>query len=77
MGVIESSDQSDGMGDDAKPSVRIHTEISTKINFASHQNAFPLLRDLSIENLDEENRLEGLLLISLVIQILLNLKHGV
>ena len=59
MDVIELQDQT-GDTNEPQPSVRIHAEIATKINFACHQSAFPLLRDLSIENLDEEYRVEGL-----------------
>jgi very-short-patch-repair endonuclease len=59
MKVIELPDQS-STATKQQPSVMIHAEIAAKINFACHQSAFPLLRDLSIENPDEENRLEGL-----------------
>ena len=56
MDVIELPDQSDNTTEQ-QPSVKIHAEIASKINFACHQSAFPLLRDLSIENLDEEQRI--------------------
>ena len=38
----------------------IHWEIAAKLNFACHQSAFPVLRDLRIENLDQESPLENL-----------------
>lgn len=41
--------------------VSIHWEIAAKINFACQQSSYPVLRDLRIENLDEDDRLEGLL----------------
>ena len=42
-------------------SIAIHWEIAAKLNFACHQSAYPVLRDLRIENLDEENRLDNVL----------------
>lgn len=42
--------------------IEIHTEIAAKLNFAAHQSAFPLLRDLQVENLHPEERIEGLVL---------------
>ncbi|MDE0528193.1 MAG: DUF4011 domain-containing protein [Truepera sp.] len=42
--------------------IRIHSEIAGKLNFASHQSAFPLLRDLRIENLHSEERVDDLIL---------------
>ena len=41
--------------------IQIHAEIAAKLNFASHQSAFSLLRDLYVENLQDE-RVEGLVL---------------
>lgn len=41
--------------------VAIHWEIAAKLNFACHQSAFPVLRDLRIENLDEDSQLQDLL----------------
>jgi hypothetical protein len=41
--------------------VVIQSEISAKLNFACHQSAFPFLRDLKIENRDNETRLENVL----------------
>ena len=41
--------------------IQIHAEIAAKLNFASHQSAFSLLRDLYVENL-QDKRIEGLVL---------------
>ncbi len=41
--------------------IKVHWQIAAKLNFACHQSAFPVLRDLRIENLDPDERLEGLL----------------
>ena len=41
--------------------VALHCEIAAKLNFACHQSAYPVLRDLRIENLDEETRLDNVL----------------
>lgn len=41
--------------------IAIHWQIAAKLNFACHQSSFPVLRDLRIENLDEEERLDDLL----------------
>ncbi|NQY81831.1 MAG: DNA helicase, partial [Alphaproteobacteria bacterium] len=60
MDVIELPDQSEGKAP-VWSSVKIRAEIIAKINFAYHQSAFPVLIDLIIENLDEENRIEGIL----------------
>lgn len=49
MGHVESSP------------IAIHSEIAGKINFACHQSAFALLRELRIENTDGQARLEDLL----------------
>lgn len=40
--------------------INIHTTIVEKINFACHQSAFAVLRDLQIENLDNERDLSDL-----------------
>jgi very-short-patch-repair endonuclease len=61
MGVIDQTDPSGGNPPEG-PTVKLHAEIVAKINFAYHQSAFPVLTDLSIENLDEEARVEGLLI---------------
>lgn len=47
---------------DDNPPIAIHSDISPKINFASYQSAFALLRDLGVENLDEDQVQESLLL---------------
>nr|WP_256364713.1 DUF4011 domain-containing protein [Chloroherpeton thalassium] len=41
--------------------IRIHSETAKKLNFACHQNAFALLRDLRIENNDPEKKFDNLL----------------
>lgn len=46
---------------EAVPSATIHSEIARKINFACHQSSFAFLRDLRIENSDEQARLEDAL----------------
>lgn len=38
----------------------VHCVLSEKLNFACHQNSYAVLRDLRIENLDEEHPLENL-----------------
>ena len=38
--------------------VTIHCEALAKLNFACHQNAFAFLRELRIENNDQERRLD-------------------
>lgn len=45
---------------DAAAPVRVHCEIAAKLNFACHQSAFAFLRDLRVENLLPDARLEGL-----------------
>ncbi len=45
--------------------VAIHLEIAAKINFACHQNSFPIVRDLRVDNLSRTERLQGLV-VSLV-----------
>ncbi len=41
--------------------VSIHWEIAAKLNFACQQSSYPILRDLRIENLNQDERLEGVL----------------
>ena len=41
--------------------VRVHVEIAAKLNFAAHQCAFPMLRDLRVENLHEQERASDLI----------------
>lgn len=48
------------MGPDNSFRLSINLEIAAKINFACHQNAYPILRNLRIDNLSETDRLEGL-----------------
>ena len=49
------------MNDVKDRTVALHCEITAKLNFACHQSAYPVLRDLRIENLDEEHRLDDVL----------------
>lgn len=42
------------------PNCSIHCELAAKLNFAAHQSAVPVLRELRVENHHEEERLEGL-----------------
>lgn len=42
------------------PNCSIHCELAAKLNFAAHQNAVPVLRELRVENHHKEERLEGL-----------------
>lgn len=44
------------------PDCRIHCEIAAKLNFAAHQSAFPVLRELRVENLDARERIDDLTL---------------
>ncbi|MCP4471062.1 MAG: DUF3320 domain-containing protein [Gammaproteobacteria bacterium] len=46
---------------DGSPPVSIHSEIAAKINFACHQSSFAFLRDLRIENGNEQDRVSDLL----------------
>ncbi len=41
---------------------RIHCEVAAKLNFAAHQSAFPVLRELRVENLDARERIDDLVL---------------
>lgn len=41
------------MPDQNAPSIKIHATLVEKINFACHQSAFAVLRELKIENLDD------------------------
>jgi len=38
---------------------QIHVEMAPKLNFACHQSAFPLLRELRVENADSETPLDN------------------
>lgn len=38
--------------------LHFHYDIASRINFACHQNAFAVLRDLGLENLDQDHPLE-------------------
>ncbi len=42
--------------------VRIHAELAAKLNFAAHQCAHPLVRDLAVENLQAHDAIDGLTL---------------
>ena len=42
------------------PNCSIHCELAAKLNFAAHQSAVPVLRELRVENHHKEERLEGL-----------------
>lgn len=42
------------------PNCSIHCELAAKLNYAAHQSAIPVLRELRVENHHEEERLEGL-----------------
>lgn len=44
------------------PNCRIHCETAAKLNFAAHQSAFPLLRELRVENLEAGERIDDLTL---------------
>ena len=48
------------MPDQETSKIKIHTTLVEKINFACHQSAFAVLRELRIENLDEEQDLSDL-----------------
>ena len=48
---------------DAYHALRIHAEITTKLNFAAHQSAFPVLRSLRVENPHASQRVDDLLLV--------------
>lgn len=48
------------MSDQESPIIKIHTTLVEKINFACHQSAFAVLRELQIENLNPEQDLSGL-----------------
>ena len=49
------------IGNIKSQTVAIHFAIAEKLNFACHRNSYPVLRDLQIQNLDEENGLENVL----------------
>ncbi|MFC6979200.1 hypothetical protein [Microbulbifer taiwanensis] len=48
------------MSDQEAPTIKIHTTFVEKINFACHQSAFAVLRELKIENPDTEQDLSDL-----------------
>ena len=48
------------MSDQETSKIKIHATLVDKINFACHQSAFPVLRELRIESLDEEQDLSDL-----------------
>lgn len=43
-----------------KKGISINLDIAAKLNFACHQNAYPILRNLRIDNLSESDRFESL-----------------
>lgn len=43
-----------------KSRVKIHLEMAAKMNFARQQNAYPVIRDFQLENLDAERAVENL-----------------
>ena len=45
------------------PNCRIRCEIAAKLNFAAHQSAFPVLRELRVENLNARERIDDLTLV--------------
>jgi hypothetical protein len=53
------------MSDQETSKIKIHTTLVEKINFACHQSAFAVLRELQIENLDGERELSDLSLLSI------------
>ena len=48
------------MSDQETSTIKIHSTLVEKINFACHQSAFAVLRELQVENLDEEQDLSDL-----------------
>lgn len=48
------------MSDQESSKIKIHATLVGKINFACHQSAFAVLRDLQVENLDGEQELSDL-----------------
>ncbi|MGP9768039.1 hypothetical protein ACT3UM_20185 [Halomonas sp. AOP13-D3-9] len=48
------------MPNQKSPIIKIHATLVEKINFACHQSAFAVLRELQIENLNEERALSDL-----------------
>lgn len=50
------------MSQESKESIKIHAEMSAKLNFAAHQSSYALLHDLCIENLHESKPQEDLIL---------------
>ena len=49
-------------GSDEEAKLKLRADIAPKLNFAAHQCAFPVLRSLEIENLDDEETFEDLVL---------------
>src|SRR6056297_1263294 len=43
-----------------QPAPKIHCEAAAKLNFACHQNSYPFLRDLRLENCSTEETLNDL-----------------
>lgn len=43
-----------------RPPIQIYCDLAQKLNFACHQNAFAVLRDLRIENTDAHVKYENL-----------------
>ena len=50
------------MAGNSSQGARIHAEIAAKLNFAAHQSSFPVLRNLQVENLHAEERLDDIIL---------------
>lgn len=48
------------MSNQESPVLKIHSTLVEKINFACHQSAFAVLRELQVENLNDEQDLSGL-----------------
>lgn len=48
------------MSDQNTSRIKIRATMVEKINFACHQSAFAVLRELKVENLDEEQNLSDL-----------------
>lgn len=42
--------------------LELHIDLAKKINFACHQNDFPFLQDLRVENLQKDARLENIII---------------
>ena len=48
------------MSDQGNSLVEVHVTLVEKINFACHQSAFAILRELKLENLNGENELSDI-----------------